>query len=305
MQKTRTALTPSLIAIVGFLTVCPVAMLILGSLSEGLNTFGQFTLSKYIRAYTDPAFAEILVNTGLFVIGSAAVATLLALFLAYLNVRTNIPCKFLFGVISLIPMMVPHILFAVSWVLLLNPSNGMLNLFLRQVFGVEGAAFSIYTLQGMILVEGLLDLPIAYLVIAPAMSAFDVSLEESSRVCGASNLRTLVRVTLPVLRPAVLAAEDFDPLPADALPDVAVDGLVDRFFGGETGRVVLEFHALGTAILLLRSTENAVQERLARRPPDQLFHPLDLDQVNALKDLQSNRPKPIRRCEGTNTPMPR
>ena len=206
MQKTRTALTPSLIAIVGFLTVCPVAMLILGSLSEGLNTFGQFTLSKYIRAYTDPAFAEILVNTGLFVIGSAAVATLLALFLAYLNVRTNIPCKFLFGVISLIPMMVPHILFAVSWVLLLNPSNGMLNLFLRQVFGVEGAAFSIYTLQGMILVEGLLDLPIAYLVIAPAMSAFDVSLEESSRVCGASNLRTLVRVTLPVLRPAVLAA---------------------------------------------------------------------------------------------------
>ncbi len=84
-------------------------------------------------------------------------------------------------------MMVPHILFAVSWVLLLNPSNGMINLFLRQVFGWEGAALNIYTLQGMILVEGLLDLPIAYLVIAPAMSAFDVSLEESSRVCGASN----------------------------------------------------------------------------------------------------------------------
>ena len=77
---------------------------------------------------------------------------------------------------------------------------------MRQVFGLEGAALNIYTLQGMILVEGLLDLPIAYLVIAPAMSAFDVSLEESSKVCGASNLRTLVRITLPVLRPAILAA---------------------------------------------------------------------------------------------------
>ena len=206
MHARRAVLTPLLIAIVGFLTVCPVVMLILGSFSEGLSAFGSFTLTKYVTAYTDPAFAEILVNTVIFTVGSAAVSTILALFLAYLNTRTNIPFKFLFRIISLIPMMVPHILFAVSWVLLLNPSNGMLNLFLRQVFGWEGAAFSIYTLQGMILVEGLLDLPIAYLVIAPAMSAFDVSLEESSRVCGAANLRTLTRVTLPVLRPAILAA---------------------------------------------------------------------------------------------------
>jgi len=206
MQTTRTALTPGLIIVVGFLTVCPVVMLILGSFSEGLGAFGQFTLAKYVKAYTDPAFAEILVNTLIFVIGSAVVATVLALFLAYLNNRTNIPGKHLFRIISLIPMMIPHILFAVSWVLLLNPSNGMINLFLRQVFGWEGAAINIYTLQGMILVEGLLDLPIAYLVIAPAMSAFDVALEESSRVCGASNLKTLARVTLPVLRPAILAA---------------------------------------------------------------------------------------------------
>src|SRR5690606_35208719 len=63
-----------------------------------------------------------------------------------------------------------------------------------------------YTLQGMILVEALLDLPIAYLIIAPAMAHFDVALEESSRVFGASPLRTLFRVTLPVLRPAILAA---------------------------------------------------------------------------------------------------
>lgn len=206
MQKTSTTLTPSLIAIVGFLTVCPVVMLILGSFSEGLSAFGSFTLSKYAKAYTDPAFAEIIANTVVFTIGSAVVATVLALFLAYLNTRTNIPFKFLFRIISLIPMMVPHILFSVSWVLLLNPSNGMINLFLRQIFGIEGAALNIYTMQGMILVEGLLDLPIAYLVIAPAMSAFDVSLEESSKVCGASNLRTLSRVTLPVLRPAILAA---------------------------------------------------------------------------------------------------
>lgn len=206
MKKPRTVLAPVLIVIVGFLTVCPVVMLFLGSFSEGLGAFGTFTLSKYINSYTDPEFAEIILNTVIFTVGSAVVATALALFLAYLNTRTNIPFKFLFRIISLVPMMVPHILFAVSWVLLLNPSNGMINLFLRQAFGFEGVSLNIYTLQGMILVEGLLDLPIAYLVIAPAMSAFDVSLEESSRVCGASNARTLFRITLPVLRPAILAA---------------------------------------------------------------------------------------------------
>ena len=206
MLNTRTALTPSLIVIVGFLTVCPVVMLVFGSFSEGLGAFGSFTLEKYIRSYTDPDFAGIIVNTVIFTIGSAFVATVLALFLAYLNTRTNIPLKFLFRIISIIPMMIPHILFSVSWVLLLNPSNGMINLFLREILSLQGSPFNIYTLQGMILVEGLLDLPIAYLIIAPAMAAFDVSLEESSKVSGASNLRTLARVTLPVLRPAILAS---------------------------------------------------------------------------------------------------
>lgn len=199
-------LIPFLIVIVGLLTISPVLMLVFGSFSEGFGTFGGFTLDKYVEAYSDPEFAAILWNTLLFTSGSAAVATLLALFLAYTYTRTNIPFKFFFGIISIIPMMIPHILFAVSWVLLLNPSNGILNRWIMELFGLDRALFNIYSLPGMILVEGLLDLPIAYLIIAPAMGAFDVSLEESSKVCGASALRTLTRVTLPVLRPAILAS---------------------------------------------------------------------------------------------------
>lgn len=206
MDQTRSRLTYSLILIVGVLTVGPVVMLILGSFSRGLTAFGSFTLGKYIAAYTDPAFFEVIVNTIVFVLGSSTLATGLALFLAYLNNRTDIPFKFLFGVISIIPMMIPHLLFSVSWALLLNPSNGTINLMLKQAFSLESAPFNIYSLGGMILVEGLLDLPIAYLIIAPAMASFDVTLEESSRVFGAGTWRTLIRVTLPVLRPAILAA---------------------------------------------------------------------------------------------------
>lgn len=206
MDHSRSKLTLALILIVGVLTVGPVLMLLLGSFSEGLTAFGSFTLKKYIDAYTDPAFFEVIVNTMIFVLGSSLMATVLALFLAYLNNRTDIPMKFMFRVISILPMMIPHLLFAVSWALLLNPSNGMMNLAIKDVFGLESAPFNIYSLPGMILVEGLLDMPVAYLIIAPAMASFDVALEESSRVFGAGTLRTLMRVTLPVLRPAILAS---------------------------------------------------------------------------------------------------
>ncbi len=206
MTNARSRLTYLLIAIVGALTVCPVLMLVLGSFSEGLTAFGVFTTDKYVEAYTDPAFFKVMINTTIFVLGSSMLSTVLAIFLAYLNTRTDIPFKFLFGIISIIPMMIPHLLFSVSWALLLNPSNGLLNLALMETFGLDNAPFNIYTIWGMILVEGLLDLPIAYLIIAPAMASFDVALEESSRVFGAGSWRTLVRVTLPVLRPAILAA---------------------------------------------------------------------------------------------------
>ncbi len=195
MDRARARLVYTLVLVVGFLTVCPVAMLALGSFSEGLTAFGQFTVDKYVDAYTDPALLDVMLNTVIFVLGSSVLATVLALFLAYLNTRTDIPFKFLFGVLSIIPMMIPHLLFSVSWALLLNPSNGMVNVALRNAFGLEGAPFDVYTLGGMILVEGLLDLPIAYLIIAPAMASFDVALEESSRVCGAGTWRTLVRIT--------------------------------------------------------------------------------------------------------------
>jgi iron(III) transport system permease protein len=202
----RSALTLNLVIIVGFLTLCPVLMLLLGSFMEGFGEFNGLTVQKYVTAYTDPGLQEMLLNTLIFTLGSATVATTLALFLAYMNTRTNIPFKFAFKVISIVPMMIPHILFCVSWALLLNPSNGILNKLFMELFGLENAPFDIYSLWGMIMVEGLLDLPIAYLILAPAMQSFDVSLEESSKVCGASNWKTLLRITLPVLRPAILSA---------------------------------------------------------------------------------------------------
>ena len=89
MNQPRSAkLTWLLIAIVGALTVCPVVMLALGSFSEGLTAFGVFTVDKYVGAYTDPAFRDVMLNTVVFVVCSSVLSTVLATFLAYLNTRT-------------------------------------------------------------------------------------------------------------------------------------------------------------------------------------------------------------------------
>ncbi|MFA7671349.1 MAG: iron ABC transporter permease [Sphaerochaetaceae bacterium] len=206
MESRNNKLTYSLIVIVSLLTVAPVIMLIIGSFSNNLHTFGNFTLNKYVSVYTDPMLFSILGNTAFFVLGAAAFATILALFLAYLNNRTDIPFKFLFKVLSVMPMMIPHVLFGVSWALLLNPSNGILNMWLVKLLNLSKAPFNIYTIWGMIVVEGLLDLPVAYLIISPAMGSFDASLEESSRVFKSGPIKTLFKITLPILRPAILAS---------------------------------------------------------------------------------------------------
>ena len=194
-----------LIIIVGALTVGPVVMLVIGSFSEGIGAIGKFTTDKYVAAYTDPTLPKTLLNTAIFTLGTACFSTILGGLLAYLSIRTDIPFKGLFRILPIVPMMIPHVLFTAAWITLLNPTNGMLNLFLRNLFGLSSGPFNIYSLGGMIFLEGMLDLPVTYLVISPAMYSFDTMLEEASRVSGASSLYTLRRITLPILRPAFLA----------------------------------------------------------------------------------------------------
>lgn len=205
MHAGKTAyLTFFLVAIVGILTLAPAIMLVVGSFSQGLGAFGDFTFEKYVRVYTDPRFYQVLVNTLVFTFGSAIIATALAFGLAYLNFRTDMPFKGVLHLIPILSMMVPHLAFGTSWAILLNPTNGIVNVFLRDTLGL--GVLNIYSLPGMVFIEGLLELPVAYLVIAAAMRSFDTALEEASWISGGTSRRTLMKIILPMLRPALLAS---------------------------------------------------------------------------------------------------
>ena len=66
--------------------------------------------------------------------------------------------------------------------------------------------FDIYTIYGMCFVQGLRLVPSAYLMIAASFRAMDPSLEEQSAMAGRGVAQTTMRVTLPIMRPALLAA---------------------------------------------------------------------------------------------------
>lgn len=93
----------------------------------------------------------------------------------------------------------------VGWVLLLDPMFGMVNQFLKNLFNLATAPFNIYSYWGIVWAHLAFSTSIRFLLLTPAFRAMDAALEEAARVSGSSNLGTLVRITVPILAPAILA----------------------------------------------------------------------------------------------------
>src|SRR5262249_58691084 len=122
-----------------------------------------------------------------FAIGTAAFSLCLGTALAWMNERTNTPLKRLFFALSIIPLVIPGILFTVAWILLASPKIGILNAALRGLFNTapDYVFIDIYTMTGMIFVEGLHYSPMAFLLMTAAFRSMDPSLEESALMSGA------------------------------------------------------------------------------------------------------------------------
>src|ERR1044071_4413392 len=204
-------------------------MLFYGSFrSKPLGVPGAgFTLAHYLRAYTDPATYELLLNSFIFAAGSSIVATVLATVLAWIAIRTNAPFRKFFELTAIVPNIFPPVMLAVSWTVLLSPRTGLINRFLMQLLDLESAPLNIFSLWGMIFVEALITTPLAFLIVSASLYSMDPSLEESARVAGSSNLQIARRITFPIVRPALLAAamlnfvraiESFDTPAIIALP---------------------------------------------------------------------------------------
>src|ERR1044071_630382 len=141
----------------------PVVFLVLGSFSTA-RLPGDFSLDtmgwvNYVKVYSDPNTYELFTNTFIYVGGSVLLGITMAVTLAWLVERTNMPGKI--WIYAGVPMTLagPGVLQAMAWVLLLSPRIGFVNKSLQTLFELSEAPINIYSLGGMVFIEGLRLVP--------------------------------------------------------------------------------------------------------------------------------------------------
>ena len=138
----------ALVAILAFLGLYPTIFLLFGSFTDApLGVAGHFTLSNYIYAYGNAETYTLVLTSFVFAFCASAVSVLLSLVLAWITIRTNAPGRKLFELTAIIPNIMPTLLIAISWVLLLNPNNGLINVVLTRWLGLAHGPFNIYSLR--------------------------------------------------------------------------------------------------------------------------------------------------------------
>ncbi|MBV6272361.1 iron ABC transporter permease [Alcaligenaceae bacterium CGII-47] len=205
-NATRLAQCVSLI-LVAFLVLPPLVILVISAFSsQAPGDDLILSLLNARRAFSNEYLSSSLVNSFIYATFTSSVILVLGTVLAFVVERTNSTFSRYAEVFSVIPVLMPAVLLVSAWIMLLSPRGGFLNLMYRDITGTEGVLLDIFSFQGMILVGVLQELPLAFLWLQPVFRAMNPELEEAARVSGASHFRTLFKVTLPSISPALLGA---------------------------------------------------------------------------------------------------
>jgi iron(III) transport system permease protein len=192
---------------VAAVVVIPLLLLVLGSFSlASLPTdvdLADLTIENYEEVWQDDGTLRVFTNTLIYVTGATALGISIAVALAWLVERTDMPGKV--WIYAGVPMTlaVPSMLQAMAWVLLLSPRIGFLNSYLEGILGI--GPFNIYSLGGMIFIEGLRLVPTAFLMLVPLLRSMDPTLEEAAAMSGASTFSSLRKVTARLMLPGLVA----------------------------------------------------------------------------------------------------
>jgi iron(III) transport system permease protein len=195
------------VALTVYLAIVPLGFLLWQSFftPQTAERAARFTFGNYLEAYGSSETWTLLRNSIGFAVGASLFSFTVGAGLAWMNERTNTPFKTLFYGLSVIPLIIPSVLFTVAWILLASPKIGIINLVLKDLLGLEHHVFDIYSLWGMIWVDGLHYSPMAFLLMSAAFRAMDPALEESAMMSGANVLQVAWRVTLKLTWPAIFA----------------------------------------------------------------------------------------------------
>ncbi len=166
---------------------------------------GAFTLANFTEAFGHWSILRLFGNSLVFASGAAILTFAMGGAVAAVVERTDAPGKEIFHTLALVSFALPGLLVAMAWTLTLSPNIGWFNALYKGATGSASPLLNIYTMGGMIWALSSHYFPLAYLLMGPALRMLDVRMEEAATMAGARTLQTLRRVTLPILRPAVLS----------------------------------------------------------------------------------------------------
>ena len=194
--------------VVAWLALLPLGFLIWQSFMtpQTASKPSTFTFGNFVEAFSGEDNLALFANSLQFAFGTAVLALVVGTLLAWINERTNTPFKPAMYALSIVPLIIPGILFVVSWIMLGSPKIGVINMVFQGLFDTDAVLINVYSMAGMIWVDGIHYAPIAFLLMTAAFRSMDPSLEESAMMSGASIAALARRVTLKLAWPAVASA---------------------------------------------------------------------------------------------------
>ena len=178
-----------LLAVTAAIVVPPILFLIETSLTAGGADSG-ITLDHYAAVFELSGWRIWRVSL-IYAAGSACFAIAIGVTSAWLVARTNAYFRQVTILAAYLSLAAPVMVKAIGWILLLGPNKGVINEALRAAFGIEGVPIALFSLTGMTLLEGILWVPVVFLLTLPALGAMDPALEEAAVMSGASLWQTL------------------------------------------------------------------------------------------------------------------
>jgi len=197
------ALAVGLVVVLLVLVVPPLFVLIQSSLLTQADP-DHWSLENFAAILGSRRFLATLWYSVQFSAGSAAFALLLGWSAAWLAERTNTPLRSLAYLTAIMSLGTPFILYVSAWLLFFGKA-GPINQLYRELTGHVDVLFNIYSMPGMIVVEGFLWSPFAFLLVGATLRNANPDLEEVARVSGASVWQTVKRVTLRQSLPSIMA----------------------------------------------------------------------------------------------------
>ncbi len=153
-------------------------------------------------------YPQILLNTLTVSAAATVMALVFGFVMAWILTRTNVPGRHMFEQLMAVPYYLTPLLGALAWSLLGSPESGFINQIWRALGG-NGHLIDINTAYGIAWVMALFEGSVAFVMIAAVMKSMDPALEEASQIMGATRIRTMLRITLPLVVPGVLGAAIF------------------------------------------------------------------------------------------------